>query len=187
MHTLLLLPFLSQMQANRSSSKLEEITQVVSFAVRQQCYCPLTSEYIAHERLMCSGDDSILFQGRIISIDSTTSSELLMNLQTWVQRAPTVTIEGKYLHVSSHCSVHLNQLGSTKVNCTDQSSPSSTVAIAVTTLFLAIVIAISMTIFIIAFVFYKRKRASPKLKRYVLFSFHTTSSKHILSSVDSVL
>ena len=163
------------MQANRSSSKLEEIAQVVSLAVWQQCYCPLTSEYIARERLMCIEDDSMLFQGRIISIDSTTSSELLMDLQAWVQSAPTVRIEGKYLHVSSHCSVHLNQLGSTKVNCTDQSSLSSTVAITVVTFILAIVIAISMTIFIIAFVFYKRKRASPKVKRYVLFSFHTSS------------
>lgn len=117
---------------------------------------------------MCIEDNSMLFQGRLISVDSTTSSELLEYLQAWVQSAPMIRIEGKYLHVSSHCSVRLNQLGSTEVNCTDPEVESSqpTATIAAVTCIIA-VITLLMTVFsIIAFVCYWRKCASTKIKRY---------------------
>ena len=110
----------------------------------------------------------MLFQARLISVDSTTSSELLEYLQAWVKSASTIRIEGKYLHVSSHCSVHLNQLGSTEVNCTDPEVESSqpTATIVAVTCIIA-VITLLMTIFsIIAFVCYRRKFASTKIKRY---------------------
>lgn len=117
---------------------------------------------------MCTEDDSMLFQGRFISIDSTTSSELLEYLQAWVQSAPTVRIEGTYLHVSSHCSVHLNQLGSTEVNCTDPRVESSqpTATIAAVTCIIAVITLLMAIFSIIAFVCYWRKHPSTKIKRY---------------------
>ena len=124
---------------------------------------------------MCSGSDLVVFQGRIISINSPPNRELLKYLQEWIWNTPTVNIEGVLLHISN-CSVHLNELGSTDANCTEPAGQSAgqsavRISIAITTSALVVIIIVASTI--ICSVYCWRKRTITEDKRYeyiLLFS-----------------
>jgi len=124
---------------------------------------------------MCSRSDSVVFQGRIISINLPPNRELFKYLQEWVWSTPTVNIEGVLLHISN-CSVHLNELGSTDANCTEpagQSAGQSAVRISIAITTSALVVIIIMASTIICSVYCWRKRTITEDKRYeyiLLFS-----------------
>ena len=139
-------------QAYRPSSKWNELSRVVAEALQRRCYCPFTLEYIADGRLMCSGNDSVVFQGRIISTNSPPNEELLEYLQEWIRSTPTVIIDGVHLQISN-CSVHLNELGSTEANCTKpavESKPAVETGLSAVGMYIIIAVTALLVILIVA-------------------------------------
>ena len=116
---------------------------------------------------MCSRSDSVVFQGRIISINSPPNRELLEYLQEWVRSRPTVNIEGVHLH-TSNCSVHFSELGSTDANCTEPAGQSEVrISIAITTSALVVIIIVASTV--ICSVYCWKKHTTTKDKRYEFY------------------
>ena len=89
---------------------------------------------------MCGDNNStgqVIFLARMISFDGVNSTDLLSQLQQWVQTRPTVTVEGVPMTISGDCSVNLGELSTpmciptnllsspTPVANTDEPSPTN--------------------------------------------------------------
>ena len=64
-------------------------------------------------RLVCGDGNStgeVIFLARMISFDGMNSTDLLSQLQQWVQTRPTITVSGVPMTVSGDCSVSLGEL-----------------------------------------------------------------------------
>ena len=62
---------------------------------------------------MCGDDNStgqVIFLAGMISFDGVNSTDLLSQLQQWVQTRPTITVSGVPMTVSGDCSVYLGEL-----------------------------------------------------------------------------
>ena len=80
---------------------------------------------------MCSDNNStgqVIFLARMISIDGVNSTDLLSQLQQWVQTRPTVTVEGVPMTISGDCSVNLGELSTPMCIPTNLSSSPTPVA-----------------------------------------------------------
>ena len=62
---------------------------------------------------MCGDNNStgqVIFLARMISFDGVNSTDLLSQLQQWVQTRPTITVKGVSMTISGDCSVNLGEL-----------------------------------------------------------------------------
>ena len=80
---------------------------------------------------MCGDNNStgqVIFLARMISFDGVNSTDLLSQLQQWVQTRPTVTVEGVPMTISGDCSVNLGELSTPVCIPTNLSSSPTQVA-----------------------------------------------------------
>ena len=80
---------------------------------------------------MCGDNNStgqVIFLARMISFDGVNSTDLLSQLQQWVQTRPTVTVEGVPMAISGDCSVNLGELSTPMCIPTNLSSSPTPVA-----------------------------------------------------------
>ena len=125
---------------------------------------------------MCGDNNStgqVIFLARMISFDGVNSTDLLLQLQQWVQTRPTVTVEGVPMTISGDCSVNLGELSTpmciptNPVANTDEPSPTNLPVIPIAAglgggMLLLIVIVLLLAIVLI----WKRRKRNLQQNRY---------------------
>ena len=134
------------------------IVENIEMALRKQCNCSFSSNYVADEGFYCQHNDSasVLFEGRIITDEHVTSADRLNHLQQWVFTGPVISIGGVLLTVSDNCDVHSEVVGSTNIKCS-QPSKSHSVAVGVTVSLFLVMVAVIVGV-IVFLVICKRYR-----------------------------
>ena len=86
------------MQAKGLDEIVEDLARDISAGIELVCRCEFPSDYIADRQLKCN-NQSLVFQGRIVSTNISESTDLLADLTKWISTEPTVTAKGEELHV----------------------------------------------------------------------------------------
>ena len=86
------------MQAKGLDEIVEDLARDISAGIELVCRCEFPSDYIADRQLKCN-NQSLVFQGRIVSTNTSESTDLLADLTKWISTEPTVTAKGEELHV----------------------------------------------------------------------------------------
>ena len=77
---------------------MEEIALEMSSGINHLCSCDFSTSYINDRDLTC--DEGILiYKGRIVSTNETSSSDLKMYLDNWVSAEPVLLVGGEELKV----------------------------------------------------------------------------------------
>ena len=101
------------MFCTQTSDKASDIADDVARELEKICSCGFSDKYIGGMRLMCGVNNStgqVIFLAGMISFDGVNSTDLLSQLQQWVQTRPSITVSGVPMTISGDCSVSLGEL-----------------------------------------------------------------------------
>ena len=70
----------------------------ISAGIELNCHCEFPSDYVTDLQPMCN-DQGLVFHGRIISTNTSTSTDLLAALEKYVSAEETVTVKGEELPI----------------------------------------------------------------------------------------
>ena len=118
----------------QTSDKASDIAEDVARELEIICRCGFSEKYIGGVRLVCGDNNStgqVIFLARMISFDGVNSTDLLSQLQQWVQTRPTITVKGVSMTISGDCSVYLGEFSRpmcTPINLPFSQEPTTPVA-----------------------------------------------------------
>ena len=103
------------MQAEGLDQIVDDLARGISTGIELNCRCQFPNGYITDLQLKCNGQ-GLVFHGRIISTNTSTSTDLLAALEKWISTEQTVTAKGEELPILKSSIVHIsNEEKSTKV------------------------------------------------------------------------
>lgn len=93
------------MQSESNDQKVEDIRQAISNYISDNCNCQVFSpQYIVDAKLVCLGDNEVIFTGKILSTGELNSTSIRDNIvQEFLHSAETVNIDGQPLRVDNYC------------------------------------------------------------------------------------
>ena len=86
------------MQAEGLDQVVDDLARGISAGIELNCHCEFPSDYVTDLQLMCN-DQGLRFHGRIISTNTSTSTDLLAALEKYVSAEETVTVKGEELPI----------------------------------------------------------------------------------------
>ena len=86
------------MQAEGLDQIVDDLARGISTGIDLNCRCTFPNGYITDLQLKCN-DQGLVFHGRIISTNTSTSTDLLAALEKWISRVQTVTVKGEELPI----------------------------------------------------------------------------------------
>ena len=111
---------------------MAEIVSNLTAILSERCLCELSRSLFGLMQFRCSKDDKVVIvQGRLIGLPTITSSELMVDLQEWVNSGPSIVVDGKQFNIQEQCTVIINNLNTT--DCVQTASIRTTTAIPVAT------------------------------------------------------
>ena len=84
------------MQAEDPGEILADLARDISRGIELSCGCKFPSDYIADGRLTCH-NETLMYQGRIISTDDRDSADLLRYFEEWLSKVPRIIAKGEEL------------------------------------------------------------------------------------------
>ena len=104
------------LQENGFLDKTDQLSDHMAPEVDKSCKCGLSAKYIGDSRLLCDDTSTgiVVLQARMISTDTTNSTDLLHFVSDWARQGPTVIVQGVRFTVNGHCSIYLKKFGDTR-------------------------------------------------------------------------
>lgn len=98
------------MQSSDNFKKSTDVIRHITDNLESSCNCDLSAKHVARDRLTCgdASTDRVIFTGALIGTDTTESSDIIEQLQTWVKNEPTIIVQGVHLKVSA-CIVRIEE------------------------------------------------------------------------------
>ena len=95
---------------------MNEIVSKIIDILEKRCLCQLSNSLFVLMQFRCSKDDKVVIvQGRLVGLPTINSSELLGDLQEWVDTGPSMVVNGTQFNITQQCTLIINNLG--KTNC----------------------------------------------------------------------
>ena len=85
-----------RLQAEDPGEILADLAREISRGIEFSCGCTFPSDYIADGRLTCH-NETLMYQGRIISTDDRDSADLLRYFEEWLSKEPRIIAKGEEL------------------------------------------------------------------------------------------
>ena len=98
--------------------KMSEIVSDLATLLSERCLCEISPSLFGLMQFKCSKNDKVMIiQGRLLGLPTINSSELLADMQEWVNSGPSMVVDGIQLNIQEQCTVIINSLNSS-TECT---------------------------------------------------------------------
>ena len=92
---------------------MSEIVSKLATLMRERCLCELPLSLFGLMQFKCSKNDKVMIlQGRLLGLPTISSSELMADMQEWVNTGPSMIVDGTQLNIQKQCTLIIDSLNS---------------------------------------------------------------------------